>query len=429
MDGQTGHEAGASSASLWRNRNLLVLVGGQWVSQIGNTLFVMAVYWTVLVRTGSRADLGFVGGLLGLTSVFGLVAGALVDRWPRRWTMIWVDAGRTVLAFALVALALAHALPVLVMVALVLVMSLGSQLFYPAESALLPAVVSDEALAAANGLNQSGLALSQLVGASLGGAVLGLLGPILLFGFNGVSFAVSVVSLLLLRVTEPPRMARQAAAGLGAAVAALWHDIAQGQQTIWSSPFLRRALPITVIVNFALAPINLLDVAWVRQVLHLGAFVYGLFGVSILVGMLVGSAGASVVARRVSLKVALTVGIAISGLCIVALSRIPRAVPDLSLLAGFGLCIGVVNTMVAVSLQRAVPDAVRGRVFGTLSAFSNMALPVAGLLTGLVAGLVSLAAIFGAAGILLAASAVLIVGLPSELASVEVASDVIAGEA
>lgn len=420
MDGP-GEPAEAVAASLWRNRNLLILVGGQWVSQVGNTLFVMAVYWTVLARTGSRADLGYVGSLLGLASVFGLVAGALVDRWDRRRTMIWVDVGRAVLAFALVALALRNALPVLLMVALVLTMSLGSQFFYPAESALLPAVVSDDTLASANAMNQSGLALSQLVGASLGGAILGLLGPIVLFGFNGFSFAVSVVSLLLLRVTEPPRAARQAAAGLGAAVGALWRDVAQGQRTIWGSPFLRRALPITVIVNFALAPVNLLDVAWVRQVLHLGAFVYGLFGMAILVGMLAGSALASVVARRVSLRAALTFGIGIAGLCIIGLSRVPLAVPDLAFLAGFGLCIGIVNTMVAVSLQRAVPDAVRGRVFGTLSAFSNMAMPLAGLLTGLVAGAVSLGAIFAAAGALLAASSVLVVGLPSDLATVEVA--------
>jgi MFS transporter, DHA3 family, macrolide efflux protein len=406
MDAQVDRPSAAGSGTIWRNRNLLTLVGGQWVSQIGNTLFTMAVYWTVLARTGSRADLGFVGSILALASVFGLVAGAFVDRWDRRRTMIWVDVGRTVLAFALLALAL------------------GSQFFYPAEASMLPAVVSGADLTAATSMNQSSMVMAQLVGASLGGAILGLLGPVILFGFNGVSFGVSVVTLVLLRVTAPPIAPRQATAGVAAAAGALWREIVQGQRTIWASPFLRRALPISCVVNFALAPINFLDVAWVRQVLHLGAFVYGLFGVAILVGMLAGSACASLVATRISLRVALAVGITAAGLCIVALSRLPLAVPDLLFLAGFGLAVGVVNTMVTASLQRAVPDRVRGRVFGTLSAFSNMAMPLGGLLTGIGATILPIGAIFAGAGVLLAASSLLIVGLPSDLTQVDVAEAV-----
>lgn len=422
MEGQPGSTLEADAPiRLWHNRNLLTLVGGQWVSQIGNQLFTMAVYWTVLNQTGSRADLGLVGSILSLAGVFGLVAGALVDRWDRRGTMISVDVARTVLSLALVAAALTHHLPVAALVAVVLAMTLGSQLFYPAESALLPSVVPDSQLNAANSMNQSGVAMAQLVGSSLGGVILGLLGPIVLFGFNGLSFGVSVATLVLLRVAAPPARTRGPGTTLRAATVALWHEIAQGQRTIWLSPFLRRALPITVVVNFALAPINFLDVAWVRQVLHLGAVVYGLFGAAILVGILAGSAAATFVAGRLSLRTALTIAVAASGLCIFGLSRVPLALPDLLFLTAFGLFIGVVNTMVSASLQRAVPDRVRGRVFGTLGAFSNLATPLGGLLTGLGAAVLPLGAIFAGAGLLLAASSVLIVGLPSDVAAVEVA--------
>ncbi len=421
LDGQVEAVAQAGvSPGLWRNRNFLTLAGGQWVSQVGNQLFTMAVYWTVLSETGSRSDLGFVGGILSLAAVFGLVAGALVDRWDRRATMVWVDVVRVALSAALVVAAVTHHLPVVALVAVVLVMTLGSQLFFPAESALLPTVVPDGDLNAANSVNQSGVALSQMVGASLGGAILGLLGPVVLFGFNAVSFAVSVVSLMLLRLAAPPPRARTAD-GLWSAARALGREIAQGQQTIWRSAFLRRALPLTVLVNFALAPITFLDVAWVRQVLHLGAFVYGLFGVAILVGLLVGSAAASLVGSRLSLRTTVALAISASGLCIVGLSRVPLAVPDLLLLFGFGLFIGVVNTMIAWSTQRAIPDRVRGRVFGTLSAASNLATPVAGLLTGLGAAVLPLGTIFAAAGLLMAAMTLLMIGMPAEIGVVEVA--------
>ncbi len=419
-----GEQVGSAHADvpvgLWRNRNLLILVGGQWVSQVGNQLFFMAVYWMVLSLTGSRSDLGFVGGILGLASVFGLVAGALVDRWDRRATMVWVDVGRAILAFALFGAARANHLPVVALVALVFVLGLGSQLFNPAASALLPAVVADQDLNAANSMNQSAAALSQLAGASLGGFILGLLGPVVLFGLNGVSFAASVVSLTLLRLGARSPVARQAAHGIRAAVRALANDVAQGQRVIWRSPFLRRALPLALLANFAFAPVAFLDVAWVRQVLHAGAFVYGLFGIAVLLGVVAGSAVASNVGRRLSLRAALATTACTAGLCIVALSRIPSVLPDLLCLAGFGVCGGVLETMVTWSVQRAVPDGLRGRVFGTLGAVSTIATPLGGLITGLLAGAFSLGTLFAAAGALIVAATVLTVGMPAQAQIIEV---------
>lgn len=405
---------------LWRNRNFLILVGGQWVSQIGNTLFTMAVYWTVLNRTGSRADLGFVGAILGLAAVFGLVAGALVDRWNRRRTMIWTDVVRALLALGLFAMALAHRLPVALLVAVVLGMTLIGQFFFPAESALLPTVVADQDLTAANGMNQSALALSQLMGATMGGAILGLLGPVVLFGFNAASFAVSVLTLFVLRLAPAPVRARTAAAGTLASARSLWADIVQGQRTIWGNAFLRRSTPITVLVNFALVPISVLDVAWVRQVLHMGAFVYGLFGAAILVGMVAGSVLSGVVAARLRLRPLVFATLAGAGLCIYALSRIPTAAADLAFLVVFGLLVGVINTALSAMMQRAVPDEVRGRVFGAMSAFSNLAIPLGGVVVGVAAAVVSVAAIFAGAGLLFAASSFLVVGLPAEFTTVEI---------
>lgn len=421
----TSTPARSPSRRVWHNRNLMILVAGQWVSQVGNQLFTMAVYWTVLAQTGSRSDLGFVGSILSLAAVFGLVAGALVDRWNRRRTMIWVDAVRAALAIALVVLALGHDLPVVLLVSIVVVMALASELFYPAAGALLPAVVARDELPSANGIFQTGTAVAQLAGASLGGVILGLLGPVVLFGFNAASFGVSVATLFLLRLaTAPsPAPARDAAAGVGTAVRALWRDIADGQRTIWASPFLRRILPMVVVANFAVAPINFLDVAWVRQVLHQGAAVYGLFGAAILVGVLMGSALTSTVARRLALRHAAMIQLGVGGLCIFGLSRVPQTVPDLLFLAGFGLCNGLANTMALSALQAAVPDRVLGRVFGTLGAFGQLAMPLGGLLSGIGAALVPIGDLFAGTGLLLVCSTVLTMGLPNVIEGVQVVEE------
>jgi DHA3 family macrolide efflux protein-like MFS transporter len=401
------------SSSIWKNRNLLILVGGQWVSQIGNAVFSMAMYWFVLQRTGSRADLGFAGSILSLAGIAGLAAGAFVDRWDRRRTMAWTDAIRAVLAFALVGAALVRRLDVVAVVGVAFAISLLGTLFTPAEQALVPSVVDPAHLTEANAVNQGAGATAQLAGAAFGGLILGAFGPVVLFGLNGLSFVVSVASLALLQL---PRLAHSAATPRpGGGGSALWREILEGQHAIWGSAFLRRIVPMSLIINFAMAPINYLDVAWVRQVLHLGAFVYGLVGVAILVGMLFGSVVAARVHGRFAYGTLVPASLFSAGGAIFAFSRLPFVVPDLACLALFGVLVGVLNTIGSTVIQQATPDQLRGRVFGTLVALVTLANPLGALLAGLAAAALPLGTVFAATGVLTALASFLGLGLPAEI--------------
>ena len=378
---------------------------------MGNTLFSMAVYWYVLSATQSRADLGYVGSILSLAGLVGLVSGALVDRWNRRRTMIVSDAVRVALSLVLLVAALGHHMPVAFLVATVLVMAVVGTVFTPAASALVPSIVVPDQLVGANGMMQSAAATAQLAGASFGGVLLGIFGPVVLFGFNGASFAVSVSSLMLLRVVAAPRTPSGRLA-LAQAGRRLWTDVAEGQRLIWTSPWMRRSVPISLVVNFAAAPLNFMDVAWVRQVLHRGAVVYGLFGASVLVGMIAGSLSASAVTRRVPLNALLGTGLAMGGLCIVSVSLLPRVAPNLAALFLFGLFAGVLTTAVPAAMQRHIPDRLLGRVFGTSAALATAAVPLGALLAGLAAAVLPLQTVFLSAGLLMALASLLAVGMP-----------------
>ncbi|MCL6596570.1 MAG: MFS transporter [Firmicutes bacterium] len=400
------------AASIWRNPNLVILVAGQWVSQVGNTLFGMAMYWFILQRTGSRADLGFAGAVVSFAGLAGLAAGAFVDRWDRRRTMVWTDAVRAVLSLVLVGVALAHRLDVAAVVGVAFSMALLATLFSPAQAALVPAVVPAERLPEANALNQGASAAAQLAGSALGGVVLGALGPVILFGFNGLSFVASVVSLLLLRLPEAAHAGARAAGG---GVRALWREVVAGQRAIWQSPFLRRTTSLSLVVNFAMAPLNYLDVAWVRQVLHMGAVVYGLLGIAILAGMIGGSVAAARVQRLFAFRAIALGTLGGAGMSIVAFALVPAVLPDLGFLIVFGALVGIANTAATTVLQAATPDHLRGRVFGTLVALATLATPLGALLTGLAAAALPLPVVFASAGILTALASLLGVGLPDEV--------------
>src|SRR6476469_8690014 len=76
-------------SSLRRNRDFLLLFGGQAVSAIGSQVSQLAFPLLILAVTGSPAQAGFLGAVRGLAYVlFGLPAGAFVDRWDRKKVMI-----------------------------------------------------------------------------------------------------------------------------------------------------------------------------------------------------------------------------------------------------------------------------------------------------------------------------------------------------
>src|SRR5260370_24321947 len=82
--------------SLWLNRDYMLLWSGQVVSNVGTQVSTLAFPLLILAVTGSPAQAGFVGALRALPYViFSLPAGALLDRWDRKRTMILCDTGHT----------------------------------------------------------------------------------------------------------------------------------------------------------------------------------------------------------------------------------------------------------------------------------------------------------------------------------------------
>src|SRR5215216_1601210 len=95
----------APPAPLWKNRDYLLLWSGQTVSIVGTYVSQIAFPLLVLALTHSPAQAGLVAAARSLPYLlFTLLAGALVDRWNRKLTMIVCSAG-SALALASIGLA------------------------------------------------------------------------------------------------------------------------------------------------------------------------------------------------------------------------------------------------------------------------------------------------------------------------------------
>jgi MFS family permease len=275
--------------SLFRNRDYMLLWGGQTVSTIGTEVSMVAFPFLVLALTGSPAQAGLMGGLRALPYLlFSLPAGALIDRWNRKTVMILCDAGR---ALALGSIPLALILGQLTLVQLYTVSAAEGTLFVffnLAEVASLPRVVPKEQLPAANAQYSATEGTSALVGPALGGALFGV-AQSLPFVADAVSYAASVLSLTAIRARFQGER--------GAARQRLWREVGEGLTWLWHQPLIRFIALLTGMFNLTSAGFVLIIIVLAQRV-HATPFATGLIFTIGGIGGILGSLVASPLQRR-----------------------------------------------------------------------------------------------------------------------------------
>lgn len=279
------------SSSLWHNRDFLILWVGQIVSIFGTQVSMLAFPLLILAITHSPAEAGLIGALRGLPyAVLLLPAGALVDRWDRKRTMILADAGRF-LALGSIPLALATGhLSLGLLCAVSLVEGTLFTFFNVAETACLPRVVSKDRLPAAVSLNSGTDSVSMLVGPSIGGALYGIARS-LPFVADAVSYAASVVSLFFIQTQFQEERVN--------APGSLWDEIRVGLSWLFHHPLLR-------FVAFLTGGLNLLSFGYslilivLAQRMHAPPFAIGLMFATGGLGSILGSLAVSPLQRRFS---------------------------------------------------------------------------------------------------------------------------------
>jgi MFS family permease len=275
--------------SLRRNQDFLLLMGGQVVSAIGSQVSQLAFPLLILAVTGSPAQAGLLGAMRGLAYVlFGLPAGALVDRWDRKRTMILADTGR---ALALGSIPVALALGRLTLVQLYLVTFVEGTLFIffgLAESACLRGMVRKEQLPAAVSLNEVSYSVSGLLGPSIGGALYSVQRS-LPFLADGLTYAVSAIALCFTKMKFREERA--------ATSSRMREEIKEGLAWLWNQPVVRFLCCLNGGVNLLYGGWTLLLIS-LAQRQGASSFAIGIIFATGGVGTLLGTALAAPVQKR-----------------------------------------------------------------------------------------------------------------------------------
>ena len=365
-----------SAAPLRGNRSYRLLWIGGAASALGSHASAIAMPLLVLALGGSATEAGVVGFAAGLPYLLAqLPAGVLVDRLDRRAVMVFCDIGRF-LALGSVVVALTAGRPPLAQLVVVAfvegVLTVGHQL---AEQAAIRHVVPEEQLPEALSANEARIRGALLLGQPAGGALFGL-ARWLPFGFDLVTYLVSIVTSLALRGTF-----RAAPAAGEAPAPNPLAELRAGIAWLWREPFLRSAVLAIAASNLLFQSLSLIViVAATGDGAAPGAI--GLLFAGAGAGGVAGSLAASKITRLLSMK---AVVIGANWLWAALMPLIAVVDGPLALGLAFGvLCfVGPVwNVAVAAYQLRITPEHLLGRVGSAIGTLAFGVLPLGSLLAG-----------------------------------------------
>ncbi len=386
-----------------RKRDLRLFFAGQAVSLAGTWMQTVAQSWLVWRLTRSSGMLGLVT-FLGSAPVFlfGIWAGSLADRHPRRRIVLLTQTNAIVQATLLAALTLAGVVRPWHVIALAAMLGMTYAFEIPARQALL-ADIAGEDMPNAIALNSSIVNSARVIGPALAGALVAVLGEGWCFALNALSFAGTYYALWVMR--PPPQPGHS-----GSRRAHLLEGLAYAGRTA----HVRALLALIGVSSVFAMPYQTLLPVVATDVLHGGPGLYGgllsFAGGGALAGAiaLLLRKGLAGLGRRVGIGATL-LGAGVLGL---ALSRHPALSAAALVVTGFGFITQMAGTMTL--LQGLTPADLRGRVMGLFSTLFVGVTPFGALAAGFAAGHVGARATLAAgACVVLLASAAFHLALPS----------------
>ncbi|HSN93459.1 MAG TPA: MFS transporter [Anaerolineaceae bacterium] len=349
---------------------------GQIFSMLGSAVVQFALIWYLTEKTGSAAVLA-TASMVGLLPqvILGPFAGALVDRWNRKITMIVAD---LIVTLATIALMLLFALNVIqiwhIYVAL-FIRAISGIFQGPAMSASTTLMVPKEHYARLGGFNQALNGIINIVSPPLGALLLAVWPFQSVLAVDVVTAAIAILLLLfLVKVPQPLRSDVEEVIS----PKVLWNDVRSAFKYMKGWPGMFTLTIMAALINFAFAPSNTLLPLMITKNFGGGAAqlasVESAMGIGIVVGgLLLGIWGGF--KRKIYTSLA---GIVVLGFSILGMGLTPSRL--LPLLIGFsgilGFALAFANGPLGAIFQAKIPPEMQGRTFMMLGSLCQLAMPL-----------------------------------------------------
>ncbi len=397
--GEKPARAQSAYLRLSRNRNFSLLWTGQLVSFMGDRVHQIALAFLVETRHGAL-EVGLTFAATAVPNVLlGPLAGALVDRWDRRKTMIISDVVRGLLVL-LVPIAIEINIGLVYLIAFAV--ATVSLLFRPAKNAILPQIVKEDELVTANSASTVNETIADLLGYPLAGVIVAALAGVIGAAFV-LDSATYIVSAFLLFAMVVPRE------DLGHAPfrpRVVWAEMAEGWRFLKGNAELMSNTIVSSVAQIAVGAEIVCSILYAEQVLDTSMIPhpqnYALLMAAIGLGSVVGGVVIGAVAAKIPKGPMSIAGFIAIGLTLASSGFTTN--PYVAI--GIFFLTGVANMLFLIPnitlFQERTPQRLMGRVVSTRQAlvFGMMAISMG--VSGWMAGIIGPAPVLMAGGLICA---------------------------
>lgn len=351
---------------------------GRSISLFGDALTLIALPWFVLQVTESGTATAGILLTLQLPAILtGMLIGSLIDRFQPR-TILAIDNGLRTFIIGLIPSL--YWLGQLELGLLFLLTFLAGMLVPATEvgsRSILPDLVEDQDLEAANMLWSFSLNLSLVIGPALAGLLVASFGGPAVLLIDAATFAVMAVLALTLPTLKRNQHPVQA-------------PLAErlGLRQLWQMKVVRYTTLLSLVFFFSYGPLEAALPLYSDTILQTDARGYGLLWSALAVGALIGTLSSTVLSRHLRLGVALPLIALLWGSSLLPMVFIKDVWWASGLLLFGGVMWGPYTPLETTLLQRNIPRAQLGRVFGArstlLTAGSPLGLAIGGILLAVV---------------------------------------------
>ena len=363
-----------------RHRNFRLYWIGQIVSLVGTWMQSVSQPWLVLLLGGSPIQLGTVLALQFAPSLaLAPLGGVIADRVDKRRLLLITESVAALQAALLFVLTFTDLIQIWQIMLLALMLGFVNALDLPVRQSLAAELVPREDLMNAIALNSTSFSLARVIGPGVAGVALALYGPAFNFAINAVSYLGVLIALIrmdpaamqpVIRAEQPATMRASLVEGIRYATrtpTVLWPLVLLGGIGMFGMNF-QTLLPL-----------------FARFTLKLDADGFGALFAAMGFGALIGSLALAFIGSRRPL-VGMIVGGGLSFAIFetgLGLSRTPLAAFPMILFVGLSSML-MINT-INITVQRSVPNALRGRVMALYVTVFAGSTPIGGLFAGTVA--------------------------------------------
>jgi MFS family permease len=252
-----------------KHRDFRLLFCGTSLSHVGDFVQAMAQSWLVWQMTKSPFLLGVVGFAQALPRLLlGAVGGAIVDRVERRRLLLCTQCLAMAQAFTFWVLVQFGGIEFWHVLVLVLFLGTVNSINQTARHSLINNLVPREDLMNAIALNSSLANLAKIIGPSLGGVLIGVIGIAGCLLVNAISFFAIIVTLVVMEI--PPGKAKVDEE------APFWQEVSEGYRFLRSERRLLSVILLTYGIAMVGTPYSRFLPVFATDVLHAGPTTFGL---------------------------------------------------------------------------------------------------------------------------------------------------------